>query len=100
MKVWDEERETDPSSGDRPDWFTVGLADMWGAGGSRLTASRGIGGGTVSGMMEGVAVIIFLVGRDVVPRFEVERESVLTIDDMAEGSVVSCIGSAAVPSGS
>ena len=100
MKIWDEERERGPSSGEWSDWFTVGSADMWGAGGPGLTVNRGIGGGTVSGMMEGVAVIIFLVGRDVVPRFEVERESVLTIDDMAEGSVVSCIGSAAVPSGS
>ena len=65
---------------------------------SGLTVSRGTGKGTVSGTGEGVAVVIFLVGQDAVPWLGVERKPVLTIDEMAEGSVVPCIGSAAVPS--
>jgi len=73
---------------------------MWGAGGSALTVSRRIEGGTVSGTTEGVTVVVFLVGRDVVLWPEAERGPVLSIDEMAGGSVFTCIGSAAVPSGS
>jgi len=63
--IWDEECDIDPSSGGRPDWFIVGAVDMWGATGSPPTVSRGIREGTVSGMMKvGMAVVIFLVGRD------------------------------------
>jgi hypothetical protein len=72
VEFWDEESDIDPSSGGWPDWFTLGSADMRGAGGSRLMVSRGIWEGIVSGTKEGVAVVMFLVGRDVVPWLEVE----------------------------
>ena len=65
---------------------------------SGLTVSRGIGKDTVSGTEEGMAVIICLVGPDAVPWLGVERKPVLTIDEMAEGSLVPCIGSAAAQS--
>ena len=32
MKIWDEEREIDPSPGEWSDWLTVGSVDMWGWG--------------------------------------------------------------------
>ena len=39
---WDEEGNIDPSSGERPDLFTVGSPDVWGAAGSGLMASTEI----------------------------------------------------------
>jgi len=92
VKFWGEETDIDLSSGGRPDWFTVGSADMWGAPGSGIMVSR------VLKMKEGVAVIVFPVGRDAVPWLGVEREPVLTIDEMREGSAIPCIGLAVVPS--
>ena len=50
------------------------------------------------GTKGGVRFVIFLVGCDAAPRLEIEQELVLTIYEMAEGTVVSCIESAAVPS--
>ena len=72
---------------------------MWGAAGSKLTVNKGIGEGKVPGTREGVAVVIFPVSRDAVPWPEVEREPVLARYEMAEGTVVTCIESAAVSSG-
>jgi len=98
VSIWDEEGDIDPSSGGRPDWFTVGSSDIWGAAASGPVVSRVIEEGTVSGTEEGVDVVIFLVGCDTVSWLDVERKLVLTTDDMVEGSVVRCIGSAVVPS--
>ena len=98
--LWDEGYDIGQSSGGSPDWFTAGSVDMWGAAGTGLTVSRGIGPGegTASGTKDGVAIVIFLVGHDAMPWHEVEQEPVSTIDRMAEGSVVHCIGSLALPS--
>jgi len=91
-----EESDIDSSSGGRPDWFTVGSSDIWGAAASGSAVSRVIEGGTVSGTKEEVDVVIFLVGCDAVSWLDAERKLVLTTDDMVDGSVVRCIGSAAV----
>lgn len=56
MGIWDEEDDIGSSPGERPDWFTEGSADMWGATGSRLRASSRVGKGTVSGTKEGVTM--------------------------------------------
>ena len=64
MNIWDETSDVDPPSGGQPDWFTVGSSDMWGAAASGPAVSRVIKG--VSGIKEGVDVVIFLVGCDAV----------------------------------
>jgi hypothetical protein len=96
VDIWVEESDIGPSSSGTPDWFTLGLADVWGAVGSGLTASGGTGKDTVSGTKKGVAVAIFLAGRDTVPWLDEERMPVPTINDVAEGSVVPCNGPTAV----
>ena len=94
VKIWDKGCDIAPSFGGPPDRFRVGSADGCGAAGTGLAVSRALGGGTVSGTEEGVAVVIFMVGRDAIPWHEVEQEVLSAID----GMVVPCIGSAAVPS--
>ena len=91
-----EESDIGPSCSGTPDWLTLGLADVWGAGGSGLTASGGIGKDAVSGTKKGVTVTIFLAGRDTVPWLDEERMPVSTINDVAEGSMVPGSGPTAV----
>jgi hypothetical protein len=66
-----------------------------------LMVSIGMGGpgeGRASGPMRGTLIVVFRLLGTAVSLHEVERETGLTIDDITEGSMVLCIGLAAVPS--